>query len=150
PVSRFAVETLAVQAHLPGRGPIEAADAVEHRGLAGPVRADQAEDLAQPDFERHAIDRHQAAKAHAQPVDLQQRRHCRSSSLGRRDGSSPCGRQIIIRTMPSPNSSIRYWSNSRASSGSSVMNTAARTIPAWEPMPPRMTMTRMMADSMKV
>ena len=49
---------------------IDAADAVEHAGLAGAVRADQREQLALLDAQRHAVEHLQAAEAQAQRVDL--------------------------------------------------------------------------------
>src|SRR5262249_49355900 len=60
---------------------IEAAEAVEERGLAGAVRADQAEELATTDRERHAIERHDAAEAHADVAHRDERRG------GRRHGA---------------------------------------------------------------
>src|SRR3546814_4300628 len=52
--------------------------------------------------------------------------------------------------MTSPNTSIRYWANSRASSGTTVRMMAARMTPTCEPMPPSTTMDRISADSMNV
>src|SRR5690606_14135966 len=145
------VDGLATETDGTARRPVEAADAVEHRGLAGAVGADDGQDLAVADVERHAIDRLQAAKAHAEVADFQQRRtHGLSSRWGRLRGSRPWGRQIIIRTIRPPKISMRYSLNSRASSGSRIITTAARMTPNWDPMPPSTTMARMMADSMKL
>ena len=52
---------------------VDAADAVEQRGLAGAVRADQAADLAVADVEGHAVQRDHAAEAHLDTGDPQQR-----------------------------------------------------------------------------
>jgi hypothetical protein len=42
---------------------VDAADQVEHRGLAGAVGADQGEHLALPDIEAHVVDGQHAAEA---------------------------------------------------------------------------------------
>ena len=52
---------------------IDAADAVEQRGLAGAVRADQAADLAVADVERDAAQRDDAAEAHRHVGNAEQR-----------------------------------------------------------------------------
>src|SRR5579883_2375069 len=44
---------------------VETAEAVEQRGLAGPIRPDQAEQLAGADREGDAVERNDAAEAHA-------------------------------------------------------------------------------------
>ena len=49
-----------------GRGGVNAADQVEHRGLASAVRADQGENLTLLDVEADFVDRQHAAEAHAQ------------------------------------------------------------------------------------
>jgi hypothetical protein len=51
---------------LAGGGGVDAADQVEHRGLAGAVGADQREHLAAPHVEAHVVDRQHAAEAHAE------------------------------------------------------------------------------------
>ena len=65
---------------------VDAADAVEHAGLAGAVRADQREQLAGVDRERHAVEHDEAAEAQrqvldlrAQPYHLRLRRYCLTS-----------------------------------------------------------------------
>ena len=65
---------------------IDAADAVEHAGLAGAVRADQREQLARLDRERHVVEHGEAAEAQrrdrrprAQPYHLRLRRYCLTS-----------------------------------------------------------------------
>ena len=50
---------------------VEAGDAVEHRGLAGAVRADQRGDVAAPGLEGQVADGDQAAEAHRQMLDLE-------------------------------------------------------------------------------
>src|SRR5579863_8457512 len=52
---------------------VEAADAIEQRGLAGTVRTDQAADLAIADIERHAAQGDDAAKAHRDVRNAEQR-----------------------------------------------------------------------------
>ena len=54
---------------------VEAGDRVGQRGLAAAVGADQAEDLAAADLQVHAGQRHQAAEAALDLLDLQ---HCRA------------------------------------------------------------------------
>ena len=49
-----------------GRGGVDAADQVEHRGFARAVGADEGEDFALLHIEAHLVDRQHAAKAHAQ------------------------------------------------------------------------------------
>ena len=52
---------------------VEAGDAVEDGGLAGAVRADQPGDVAALGLERHVVDGEQAAEAHGQMLDRQDR-----------------------------------------------------------------------------
>lgn len=63
---------------------------------------------------------------------------------------SPRGRQIIISTISTPNSSTLYSEKLRSSSGATVSTKAAITTPTVEPMPPSTTMARISADSKKV
>jgi hypothetical protein len=49
-----------------GGGRVDAADQVEHRGLAGAVGADQGEHLAGLHVKAHVVDRQHAAEAHAE------------------------------------------------------------------------------------
>jgi hypothetical protein len=60
-----------LEQHPSRRGRVEAADDVEGGGLAGAVRTDQAADLAPLDREREIVDRAEAAKPPAQPLDLE-------------------------------------------------------------------------------
>ena len=48
---------------------VDAADAVEHAGLAGAVRPDQREQLARLDRKRHAVEHGQPAEAQREAVD---------------------------------------------------------------------------------
>ena len=48
---------------------VDAADAIEHAGLAGAVRSDQCEQLAGRDLERHAVEHGEAAEAQGQALD---------------------------------------------------------------------------------
>src|SRR5262249_4579802 len=52
-----------------------AEDAVEQRRFAGPIRPDDAEDLAVANLERHPVDGGDAAEALAQIGDLEHRAH---------------------------------------------------------------------------
>ncbi len=45
---------------------------------------------------------------------------------------------------------MRYWATGRRISGKTVNSTAARITPGVLPMPPRMTITTMAMDSMKL
>ena len=60
---------------------VEAGDAVEDRGLARTVGADQCGDLAALRLEGEVVDGHQAAEAHREMFDLEDRIicHCRRS-----------------------------------------------------------------------
>src|SRR5690606_7889327 len=146
------------------RRPVKPGQTIEDRRFSCAVRADDRRDLRRHCIEGHVIHRHQAAEAHGEVLDPQQRRYrtaiahaappvCGRSArriVGSRCASKPCGRQIMISTMAAPKVSMRNSENSRATSGSSVRNAAASTMPAWLPMPPRTTMARMTADSMKL
>src|SRR3954467_14873113 len=103
---------------------VEPGNAVEHRGLAGAVRADQRCDGAALDLERNVVDRNQPAEAHGQMLDTQQggghqpwpsltnSAEMTLRSLRNTEGSRleirPRGFQIMMTTMPKPNSSMRY------------------------------------------
>ncbi len=52
---------------------VKTGDAVEHRGFACPVRADQSGNLAFTDIEAQVVDRHKATETHGQMFDFQQR-----------------------------------------------------------------------------
>ena len=57
----------------PPRGPIQAGDDIERRGLARAVRADQAADFAGIDPQREAVERPHAAEVDGDAVELQGR-----------------------------------------------------------------------------
>ena len=61
-VRPLAGDALAVEVDLAAAGAVDAADAVEHRGLAGAVGPDQREQLAAPRGERHVVEHLQAAE----------------------------------------------------------------------------------------
>ena len=63
---------------------VEAVDDVEHRGLAGAVRADDGADLALADVERHVGERLHAAERERHVLDRQQRLRHRAVAAGRR------------------------------------------------------------------
>jgi len=69
-VGRDAPEVLALEADAPPEGR-QARDRPEHRGLAGPVRADQGDDLARPHREGHAVERADAVVAQGEVADLE-------------------------------------------------------------------------------
>ena len=108
---------------------VEAGDAVEDGGLAGAVRADQRGDVAAADGEGKVVDRHQAAEAHGQMLDREDRVGLASALIrgprpqlragdglplarGRTDGCRveirPRGRHTMISTIDRPTISMRY------------------------------------------
>jgi hypothetical protein len=79
PVTGQAVQCDILPAMVQGQAPlgrsVEAGDAVEHRGLAGAIRADDGSDGAPRGGEGNLLHRGQAAEAHGQLLDCQDRRH---------------------------------------------------------------------------
>src|SRR5476651_2463358 len=73
-MARTLQDRLALEQHVAAVGRIEATEAIEERGLAGAVRADQARDLPREHVERHAVERDDAAKADRYVTHAQQRR----------------------------------------------------------------------------
>ena len=67
----------AVEGDAPRVGAIDAGDDVEERGLAGAVRADQAEDLVRRDGEIEPVERHHAAEVLGQAAGFEQHAHGR-------------------------------------------------------------------------
>ena len=57
PESRPSRHIAVLEQHPAGRRPVEAAENVDERRLAGAVRADQADDLALAKLERHVAER---------------------------------------------------------------------------------------------
>ena len=72
-VARQVLQRAALEQDVAVGEAIEAADAVEQRGLAGAVRPDQAADLAVADIERHAAECDDAAEAHRHVGNPEQR-----------------------------------------------------------------------------
>src|SRR5207244_6443166 len=70
-VHREARDNLAVEARLAPVGPLDADHHVEDRGLAGAVRAEEADDLAGAEAERDVVDDRPAAVGLAQPFRLE-------------------------------------------------------------------------------
>ena len=107
PIRREAGERGAVQAHLPGVGAIEAADDLEERRLAGPVRADDADQLAGRHVEGDVAVRGDASEPLGDARDGEQA-HDVDPAAGRRlnrsptQGSSPWGANRIITTRAVP------------------------------------------------
>src|SRR2546426_972334 len=94
-----------------------AGDAVEERGLAGSVRADEPDDLARRDRERDLLVGDEAAEALRDGAELEKRRHAQPRPTSRAEalrrtspraqrlhGSEriPVGRRAAIRTMMMP------------------------------------------------
>jgi hypothetical protein len=65
----------AAKSHVPGRRGLEQSEHAEQRRLAGPVRADEREDLPLPDVERAHIEHGAPAMLDADPRELQHARH---------------------------------------------------------------------------
>jgi hypothetical protein len=105
---------------------IEAGDAIEYRGLAGAVRADQGGDVVAANIERHVVDRGEPAEPHSEVLDPEQPiflpgphalpSSTRSLGMGRalaramegvREPMMPRGRHTMMPTMATPNSSMR-------------------------------------------
>ena len=63
-----AVDALALQVDVARRGSVKTADAVEHRGFARPVGADDGKNFLGSQVQLDAIDGNQTAKTHAQVV----------------------------------------------------------------------------------
>src|SRR5438309_2888360 len=114
----------ALEDDLPGGWRKDAGDAVEERRLPCAVRADQSEDLALLDLERHVVDCHEPSEPLRHVIDAQDRlgrsldghvlsafmssmtvSSCTpfgSSSARCRLGSRPCGRSSVVRTRIRP------------------------------------------------
>ena len=71
-----------LEADRPTRRLKRSGDAVEHRRLAGAVRADQSEDLPLGDLEGHVVQRGEPPEALDEPGHRQERRHRRASPAG--------------------------------------------------------------------
>jgi hypothetical protein len=114
-VRRKRGDVLAVEHDPPAGGLVDAGDHVEECRLAGPVRADQADDRVPPDGEVDRVDGDQAAEFLAQGLDDEQVAVHRvtstsgvswtpvsNSTFRRRSGKRPYGRNSITSTMISP------------------------------------------------
>ena len=71
-VRRLAGDLLPAEADPPRGRPQERGDELEQGALAGPVRADDAEDPALPDRERHVVDRGETPEALGEALDLEE------------------------------------------------------------------------------
>ena len=74
PVRRLVEDGLALKLNVAMVRRVEPAEAIEQGGLAGAVRADQAQEHALGHVERHVVERDDAAETHADILDRQQRR----------------------------------------------------------------------------
>ena len=144
----------------PDGRPVEAGQAVEHRGLAGAVRADDGGDLALGGDEIEVVDRDQPAEPHGQVLDPQDRPAAHAGFLPLPAG---CSRMVGITPAEQP---ARAPDHDRHHGGAERQHpvlgeatrhlgqdhqqVAASTTPIWLPMPPSTTMARMVALSMKV
>src|SRR3954469_19604361 len=154
-------------------GGVHPSGEVEQGGLAGTVRANQAEDFGRLNVEGNLAQGLEATETLADAPPLEQRRHSgwhagawlRSASSRRRtaEGSRPAGRNSMISTSASPNSSMRMTSGSttmrpnnaccagstvqRRTSGTNESSSAPRITPQTLPMPPSTTIDTTMIDS---
>src|SRR5213075_1862799 len=148
---------------------VHAGEQVEERGLAGAVRADQAEDLARGDGEGNVFQRLQAAEALGYAGHFDQRAHgvCSvSSRLRTLEGRRPAGRNSMISTSARPKSSMRMTSGSmserpksacctgstvqRRISGVKERSNAPRITPQMLPIPPSTTIDTTITDSTRM
>src|SRR5262249_481919 len=160
-VGRQAGQRLGVEHEAPTVGRVDPRQHVEERGLAGAVWADQAEDFAGRDLERHFAQRLHAAEALADPLGAEAA-HEVSSRLRTADGSSPAGRNSMMSTSARPKISMRITSGSmrrrpnsascsgstaqRRNSGTNESTTAPRMTPQTLPIPPSTSMPTPMMD----
>ena len=82
PMSGQTVDPRTVQPDATVRRPLQPDDDLEQRALTGPVRADDGDDVAVVDPERHAVDGRQAAVAFRDRVDLEEQRSASATTLG--------------------------------------------------------------------
>src|SRR5581483_3707203 len=125
------------------RGRVEAGHQVEHGGLAGPVRPDEAHDLAGGDGEIEAAHRDEAAEALGEPAHLEAGRgHARTPAARRPriHPTRPLGRNEITRMSTRPYSMMsapaRPRSTARVSSEIGVSTNDPSSGPATVPAPP--------------
>src|SRR5262249_30110377 len=136
---------------------VEAGQAIEHRGFAGTVGADDRGDLPVGGGKRDVVDGDQPAEPHAEMIDLEQRRGVGpagplrrprppwSRMVGWRVATSPAGRHSMIRIIARPNATMRNCAKSRKNSGKPISRNAANTTPSWLPKPPSTTIARITA-----
>src|SRR6266478_3314076 len=148
-----------------GVGCVKSRQHVEERGLAGAVRADQAENFAGADRKRDLRKRLQAAEALGDALGLQ-KRHAAcpvSSRFLTAEGSNPAGRKSMTSTSARPKISMRItsgssswrpnnasctgWTVQRRISGTNDSSSAPRITPQMLPMPPSTTIETTMIDS---
>ena len=95
-VGRHVGDVPTLEPDLAGVGLVEAGEAVEERGLAGPVGTDQRSDAARRHLQRDVVDCEQTAEALDDGIGLEERHSCWASSSTRspnsertRSGRSP-------------------------------------------------------------
>ena len=100
PFRRKAGDVLPLEADIAGIGPVEPGHEIEQGGLAGAVRADDADQLALGEIEVDAVDSGEAAEAARQPAQGQQR--CSACVRHQIVPNRPCGlnRTSSRSTMP--------------------------------------------------
>src|SRR5581483_4837522 len=154
PVGLEPVDALALEADLPLVGPVHPGDAVEQRGLAGAVGADEPVDAARLERERHVVHRRDSAEALHHPVDLEDRGHWRSSARAQMvrgrlyfcwsTPRMPRGISSTTATMMAPNRSwCRYTKRAHTASWNRNSTVAPSTGPQIVPLPPKRAITIM-------
>src|SRR5439155_4231786 len=144
-VGREDVDALAVEDHFSARGRVEAGDAVEQRGLAGTIGADQSKDDAGLDGEGDVLVCLHAAEEPADVPHFEQRRHLAAAFLRSRCAMKP--RKPSGMTRITTITRIPYTSRcacameARSASEISTRTTAPSTGPATVPMPPMMAVS---------
>src|SRR5581483_5843536 len=151
---------------------LHAGQAVEERGLARPVGADEADDLRLPDVEVDGVHGHEAAEALGDALRLED--GCRrrgaahrplpggaerasaptpsvwSSSCRRRLRAKPSGRSRIMSTRASPKMRSRGSWKARSFSGIKSSSVEPMSAPGTVPIPPRTTAASRVTDCRKL
>src|SRR5215212_986575 len=121
-LARLGWQQRALKDYAPGRRKVEAGQAVEERGLAGPIGPDQAHNLAPADIEVHRVHSDQAAESHRHILCDQD---WRAVSLGAHARSVDCSRHSTPAPFNAPVSSTSSSIRS-ASASSSSWNSSCR------------------------
>src|SRR5580704_10841354 len=139
PVRRPARDLDAADAHRAGIGPLNAHDEFQHRGLAGAVRTDQAEDFSSLDAKRHVLDGNEAAEPLGEAGNLEMGGlgHGQPPSLVRVSRpKKPLGNSSITTSAMAKTTKFARSPIGRSASAMAIMNTAPSTAPRMVRRPP--------------